>query len=191
MNRLALGIEGLVLASSLQAGTIQRDEEFAIGRSLALSAVAELVGVDPDDVAIEVTDLGAPYALGYTEVCLSISHTRGLVIAGAVIGEYFGIDVEWAERDVSRLTRSLSVDELNLVEDGVSSVLSLLVAKEAVAKSWGTGLGGGLTRWPALDAGEGWVEIGSDGGVRRARFHRVEFADEGVGREALIATVSG
>lgn len=191
MNRLALGIEGLVLASSLKAWVIQRDEEFAIGRSLALTAVAELVGIDPEDAAIEVTDLGAPYVVGYTEVCLSISHTRGLVIAGAVIGEYFGIDVEWAERDVSRLTRSLSVDELDFVEDGASSVLSILVAKEAVAKSWGTGLGGGLNRWPALDAGDGWVDIGSDGGVRRAYIHRVPFADDGEHREALIATSSG
>lgn len=191
MNRLALGIEGIVLASGYDGRIIQRDEEFAIGRTLASAAVSEIVGIPPADVVVEVTDLGAPHAVGYTDVSLSISHTRGLVLAGAVIAQYFGIDVEWAERDVNRLARSLTVDEVAYVERGNSSVLEILVAKEAVAKSWGTGLGGGLSRWPALAAGEGWVEIGSEGGARRAEIHRVDFSADGVPREALIATVSG
>ena len=191
MNRLALDIEGIVLCSASEAGALSRDEEFALGRTLASTAVAHLVGIDTADAAISVTELGAPYAVGYSEVCLSISHTRGLVLAGAVIGDYFGIDVEWAQRDVTRLTRSLLPDEMDFVEGGRVSVLELLVAKEAVAKSWGTGLGGGLRRWPAQGVGEGWVEIGGDGGARRARVHRVEFADGGAHREALIATVSG
>lgn len=191
MKRIFLGSAGEIFAIQTFGDHSQRETEFTLGRALACAAVAAIVDISPSDVCIGVTDLGAPYAVGYTDVSLSISHTRGLVLAGALIGEYFGIDVEWAERDVSRLTRSLSIAESNYVERGTSSVLEILVAKEAVAKSWGTGLGGGLARWPVLDAGEGWVEVGSDGGVRRAEIHRVEFADGGVPREALIATVSG
>jgi phosphopantetheinyl transferase len=190
MKRIALGLEGPVLATTLEAQDAHREAEFSTGRLLAASAVAELVGIEAEHVLIEVADLGAPYAVGYADVCLSISHTRGLVIAGAVFGDYFGIDVEWADRDVSRLSRALSHGEREFVEGEHASVLDILVAKEAVAKSWGTGLGGGLSRWPVVECGPEWIDIGGEQGTRRAYLHRVDVALAGVTREALVASVT-
>jgi phosphopantetheinyl transferase len=190
MERLAVDLEGCALIATLDADQANREAEFSTGRLLAASAVAELVGIDAEHVTIGVTDLGAPHAVGYADVCLSISHTRGLVLAGAVFGDYFGIDVEWADRDVSRLSRALSNCEREFVEGEHASVLDILVAKEAVAKSWGTGLSGGLARWPVAEYGSEWIDIRGEQGTRRAYLHRVDVACDGVIREALVATVT-
>jgi hypothetical protein len=53
-------------------------------------------------------------------------------------------------RDVSRLIRALGPGERDLATS--IGVMGVLVAKEAVAKATGLGLGGALSRWPVLDA---------------------------------------
>lgn len=190
MIELALALGGVVLSVPIASGGVLRDREHRQGRSLVREAVARLVGVDSTDVVIEATPLGAPYVVGHPNVCISISHTRGLVVAGAVFGDYFGIDVEWADRDVSRLARALNASEHALTRDEALEVLDVLVAKEAVAKSWGTGLAGGMARWPIVGFGAGWVEVGGAQGVRRAALHRVDVGAAHFGRQALIAVVA-
>jgi len=127
--------------------------------------VADVVGCDPSEVVIDVTDAGAPFVVGEVDVCVSISHTRDLVMAGAVRGPWLGVDVEWADRDVSRLVRALEPSEQAMVEP--SSVVSVMVAKEAAAKSWGVGLGGSLRRWPVESIDSGVIVVGSPSGESR------------------------
>jgi 4'-phosphopantetheinyl transferase len=145
--------------------TDSRRIEWLTGRVLARRAVADVLGCDPSEVIIDVTDAGAPHVVGETEVRVSISHTRDLVVAGAVRGPWLGVDVEWANRDVNRLMRALEPSERAMVEP--ADVVSVLVAKEAAAKSWGVGLGGSLGRWPveSIDAGE--IVVGSPSGESR------------------------
>lgn len=146
--------------------TDSRRIEWLTGRMLARRAVADVLGCDPSEVAIDVTDAGAPYVVGERDVRVSISHTRDLVIAGAVRGPWLGVDVEWANRDVSRLLRALEPMERAMVEP--ADVVSLMVAKEAAAKSWGVGLGGSLGRWPVESIDSGVIVVGSPSGDARA-----------------------
>ena len=132
---------------------------------MARRAVADVVGCDPSEVVIDVTDAGAPFVVGEVDVCVSISHTRDLVMAGAVRGPWLGVDVEWADRDVSRLVRALEPSERAMVEP--ADVVSVLVAKEAAAKSWGVGLGGSLSRWPVESIDSGVIVVGSPLGDSR------------------------
>lgn len=143
-----------------------RRSEWLTGRLLARWAVADVLGCDPSEVAIDVTDAGAPYVVGEMDVRVSVSHTRDLVIAGAVRGPWLGVDVEWANRDVSRLVRALEPSEQAMVEP--ADVVSVLVAKEAAAKSWGVGLGGSLRRWPVESIDSGVIVVGSPSGDARA-----------------------
>lgn len=142
-----------------------RRSEWLTGRLLARWAVADVLGCDPSEVAIDVTDAGAPYVVGEVDVCVSISHTRDLVIAGAVRGPWLGVDVEWANRAVSRLIRALEPSERAMVEP--ADVVSVLVAKESAAKSWGVGLGGSLGRWPVQSIDSGVIVVGSPSGESR------------------------
>ena len=144
----------------------QRREEWLAGRILARRAVADVLGCDPSDVVIDVTGDGAPYVVGEFDVCVSISHTRDLVVAGAVRGPWLGVDVEWADRDVSRLMRALSPVEAEWA--GAVGSVSLLVAKEAAAKSWGVGLGGSLGRWPVESVEADVIVVGSPLGDSRS-----------------------
>lgn len=143
-----------------------RRSEWLTGRLLARWAVADVLGCDPSEVAIDVTDAGTPYVVGEVDVRVSISHTRDLVIAGAVRGPWLGVDVEWANRDVSRLVRALEPSEQAMVEP--ADVVSVLVAKEAAAKSWGVGLGGSFRRWPVESIDSGVIVVGSPSGDARA-----------------------
>ena len=79
---------------------------------------------------------------------VSIAHTSGLVL-GAVGPGRIGVDVERADRDVTRLVRALLPDERELTVS--LSAISIMVAKEAAAKATGQGLEGSLARWPVVD----------------------------------------
>lgn len=128
----------------IQRGT-HRWTEWVLGRHAAAKAASRAGAIRP---VIDVSAEGAPYVRG-SDVGLSIAHTRGLVLAAAAQGA-IGIDVERADRDVSRLVRSLRTEERKIAN--AVGVVGSLVVKEAVAKATGRGLGGSLSRWPLLDA---------------------------------------
>ena len=130
--------------SGIAPGT-SRWTEWILGRDAAYRAACR-AGVEQP--MIETADTGAPY-LKEAEAALSIAHTRGLALA-AVCPDPIGIDVEKANRNVSTLIRSLHPGEVDIAMS--VSVVGCLVAKEAVAKATGLGLGGSLARWPMLDA---------------------------------------
>lgn len=164
--------------------TGQRREEWLAGRILARRAVADVLGCDPSDVVIDVTDSGAPFVVDGSDVCVSISHTRDLVVAGAVRGRWLGVDVEWPDRDVSRLGRTLSADEKSWAD--AVGVVALLVAKEAAAKSWGVGLGGSLSRWPVESVEADVIVVGSPlGDARSVRMCDLDGAVVGVCAEQI------
>jgi len=152
----------------LDAGrfTGARRAEWLTGRFLARRAVGDVLACDPSDVVIDVTGDGAPFVVDGADVCVSISHTRDLVVAGAVRGPWLGVDVEWAARDVSRLVRALGPAEMDWA--GAVGAVSLLVAKEAAAKSWGVGLGGSLGRWPVESVSLDVIVVGSPMGDARS-----------------------
>ena len=119
--------------------------EWMLGRLAATEAASRAGAVNP---SITVSKSGAPRVDG-SDLRVSIAHTTGLAIAAAAPVPV-GIDVERADRDVSRLVRVLGPGECDLAVS--IGVVGALVAKEAVAKATGFGLGGSLSRWPLLDA---------------------------------------
>jgi hypothetical protein len=130
--------------SSIQSGS-RRWIEWTLGR-LAGAQAATRAGIADPVITVETS--GAPRLAG-CGLGLSIAHTPGVVLA-AVCHDAIGIDVERSDRDVSRLARSLHAGERDLASS--IGVVGALVAKEAVAKATGLGLGGSLARWPVIDA---------------------------------------
>lgn len=121
-----------------------RWREWVLGRS-AVRRAARDVGLE--HVTVEVGPGGAPFIVG-SRWGVSIAHTRGAVLA-ALGPAGLGVDVERADRDVSRMESALLPGEREL---SVSlGAVSIFVAKEAAAKATGEGLGGSLARWPIVD----------------------------------------
>lgn len=118
--------------------------EWSLGRRAVADALEQL-GVGSGVVVVD--DRGAPH-LADRSVGISISHTSRLVLAAAGHGAV-GIDVEPADRDVTRLERALLPGETDISTS--LGLLETLVVKEAAAKLTGDGLGGSLARWPVLD----------------------------------------
>ena len=118
--------------------------EWALGRG-AVRQAATAVGLT--DVRVERSPEGAP-VIADSAWGVSIAHTSGLVL-GAVGPGRIGVDVEKADRDVTRLVRALLPGERELTVS--LSAISIMVAKEAAAKATGQGLGGSLARWPVVD----------------------------------------
>ncbi len=118
--------------------------EWVLGRNAAVRAAVR-AGLQPP--LIDVTPRGAPQLRG-SAWGLSIAHTQGIALA-AVAPLSIGIDVERADRDTSTLVRVLADHERDLAES--VGAIDVLVAKEAVAKATGLGLGGSLARWPVID----------------------------------------
>lgn len=146
----------------------ERRIEWLYGRIAAKDAVrvwaarTHSLTLAPRDIEIARTDAGAPVVRcrQLQELreapAISITHNRTFVIAAAGDSRMrVGVDIEDRGRSVDRLARALGESELEFVSAGRLSVLELLVAKEAAAKSVGIGLGGSLARWPvvAFDAG--------------------------------------
>lgn len=119
--------------------------EWVLGREAAVRA-ARRAGIDQP--VISIAPSGAPELEG-SALHVSIAHTRGVVLA-AVASDRIGIDVERADRDVSKLTQGLLPGEVDIATS--VGIMGCLVAKEAAAKATGEGLGGSLSRWPILDA---------------------------------------
>lgn len=124
-----------------------RRHEWLLGR-MAVRQAAENADLAGEYFDIGVSQSGAPTLRGSTWKA-SITHTAGVVLA-AVAPTWVGIDVERADRDVSRLSRALLESEQSLAQD--VGTLSLLVAKESVAKATTAGLGGSIQRWPVIGA---------------------------------------
>lgn len=119
--------------------------EWMLGRAAA-RLVATRVGLA--NPVLRISSSGAPF-FDKSDVGVSIAHTSGLALAAAAPCA-IGIDVEKADRDVSRLARSLTPREGDIAH--ALGIVGSLVAKEAVAKATGRGLGGSLARWPLVDA---------------------------------------
>ncbi len=123
----------------------ERWTEWMLGRLAAIQAAVRAGVVDP---VIDRSPSGAPFLIG-SDVGVSIAHTSGIAVAAAARSA-IGVDVERIDRDVSRLVRALRPGERDIAFS--IGVIGALVAKEAVAKMTGMGLGGSLARWPLLDA---------------------------------------
>ncbi len=114
-----------------------------LGRDCASRAAHKLL----DDTAGELiySELGAPLWTGWeTQTHISISHTGQFAI-GVAASESIGVDLEFLDRDVSRLLKSFTLEEQELAK--VVSPIAILCAKEAAGKAAGIGLAGSITRW--------------------------------------------
>ncbi len=141
------GVE-LVLGSRNSAGESSDSalEMRELGRDCARQAVHNLLGDTTGELIY--SELGAPrWASGETEAYISISHT-GQCAIGVAAGASIGVDIEFLDRDVSRLVRSFTLGEQELAK--VVSPIALLCAKEAVGKAAGVGLAGSITRWSVI-----------------------------------------
>jgi hypothetical protein len=117
-----------------------------LGRACARNAARELSG----EMLGELTysHLGAPLWIGGAlETYISISHT-GQCAIGAAAHFRVGVDIEFIDRDVSRLLKSFTPVEKELSK--VVSPIALLCAKEAAGKSAGVGLAGSIIRWSVI-----------------------------------------
>lgn len=140
---LEVAPDALVVESGMSPGT-RRWVEHVLSRRAAVDTLMAL-GLPPDRVVVE--ESGAP-RFADTQLGLSIAHCHGLVLAAAGPGGV-GVDVEPADRDVSRLESALLPGEGDVSLS--LGLLEIFVCKEAAAKATGLGLGGSMSRWPLLD----------------------------------------
>lgn len=117
-----------------------------LGRACARKAAHQLSGEERGELTY--SELGAPsWSGGALETCISISHT-GQYAIGAAAHSRVGVDIEFIDRDVSRLLKSFTPVEQEL--STVINPIALLCAKEAAGKSLGVGLAGSITRWSVI-----------------------------------------
>lgn len=117
-----------------------------LGQACARKAAHKLSGEVLGDLIY--SPLGAPLWTGGTvDTHVSISHT-GHYAMGAAAQHRVGVDIEFIDRDVTRLVKSFTPVEQELSK--VVSPISLLCAKEAAGKSAGVGLAGSIIRWSVM-----------------------------------------
>jgi|694.fasta_scaffold09036_2 hypothetical protein len=119
-----------------------------LGRACARKAARKTSG----DFAGEViySELGAPLWTGGTvETHISISRT-GQCAVGAASHSRIGVDIEFTDRDISRLLKAFTPVERELSQ--VVNPIALLCAKEAAGKSAGVGLAGSIRRWSVISS---------------------------------------
>lgn len=141
------GVE-LVLGSSNWVVTMSgsASEMRELGRECARRAVRKLLGESLGELSY--SQLGAPlWSAGETKTHISISHTGQFAI-GAAAQTRVGVDIEFRDRDVSRLVKSFTPIEHELSQ--VVGPIALLCAKEAAGKSAGVGLAGSIARWSVM-----------------------------------------
>ena len=167
-----------------------------LGRTCASKAAREISGVAVGEVTY--SELGAPLWTGGTvETHISISRT-GQCAIGAASHSRIGIDIEFTDRDVSRLLKTFTPVEQELSQ--VVNPIALLCAKEAAGKSAGVGLAGSILRWSVisstadaksllvrdLESGKQWrVWIGEIGVGDRSLQCAVALGTELVGNDLL------
>ena len=138
---LVFGSLNLASAASNQVGEMRE-----LGRACARKAANKLSGETLGDVIY--SRLGAPLWTGGTvDTHISISHT-GHYAMGAAAQHRVGVDIEFMDRDVTRLVKSFTPVEQELSK--VVSPIALLCAKEAAGKSAGVGLAGSIIRWSVM-----------------------------------------
>lgn len=133
------------LASNVSGGMRE------LGRACARQAAHKLSGEMLGDLTY--SQLGAPlWSGGATETHISISHT-GRYAIGAAARHRVGVDIEFIDRDVSRLEKSFTTLEQELSK--VVNPVALLCVKEAAGKSVGVGLAGSIIRWSVVSFSAG------------------------------------
>ncbi len=112
---------------------------------LALSGYTR---VPPVELSFATRGRGKPFAAGFTEVCFSASHTRGLALIAITRGVDIGVDVEQVDGDrvdldAARLVLSeaeaASIDSAPLGQQS-QAFFQAWTRKEAFAKATGEGL---------------------------------------------------
>jgi 4'-phosphopantetheinyl transferase len=111
------------------------------GRVLARAVAAALLDASPADVELATTARGAGVVAGQDDLRLSISHTHGMVVAAAMVRRRVGIDVERTDRDGLPAPHLWQAPAERAVHRTRAAAVRLWVAKEAVAKATGAGLG--------------------------------------------------
>jgi hypothetical protein len=111
-------------------------------RKAAHKASGELIG------DLVYSQLGAPlWTGGAVDTHVSISRTGQYAIGAAAL-KRVGVDIEFTDRDVSRLVNSFTPVEQELSK--IVNPIALLCAKEAAGKSAGVGLAGSIIRWSVI-----------------------------------------
>ena len=142
------GVELLVGSIALSREMARTGGEMRdLGRDCARKAVHELTG--NSDGELYYSQLGAPLWNGVEpKVHISISHT-GQYAIGAASHSTIGVDIEFFNRDVSRIIGSFTPEEQKLSK--FVNPIALLCAKESAGKAAGVGLAGSITRWSVTD----------------------------------------
>jgi len=185
---------GQLNAAGVEANLMVEMRE--LGRACARKAARERSG-DPTGEVI-YSELGAPIWTGGTiETYISISRT-GQCAMGAASHSRVGVDIEFTDRDVSRLLKTFTPVEREVSQ--VVNPIALLCAKEAAGKSAGVGLAGSILRWSVissaadaksllvrdLESGNQWrVWIGEIGVGDRSLQCAVALGTEPVGNDLL------
>lgn len=122
------------------------EEMRELGQACARRAVSELSGEKRGELTY--SQLGAPLWSGSTvDTHISIAHTGRFAIAAAA-RKRVGVDLEFVDRDVSRLAKSFTPIEKELCH--AVEPIALMCAKEAAGKSAGVGLAGSIIRWSVI-----------------------------------------
>lgn len=142
----------LPAAERERAATIRADAaraRFVAARLLVRRSASTVVGCAPDDVRIEVDDVGRPFVVkSPTPLHISIAHSGDYVVV-AVAGRRVGVDIERLPTTPLQLgiaERICSVTELRDVARldpalRERAVMGLWTRKEAYGKAIGVGLG--------------------------------------------------
>ncbi|WP_165985122.1 4'-phosphopantetheinyl transferase superfamily protein [Streptomyces sp. YIM 98790] len=132
--------------TAMEEGIVR--ERFAASRVLLRCVVAAAIGVPPGGVDIGYHLSGRPYARGYDQVDISLSHTGDIILVGVTSRGRIGVDVEPAGRakEVAELDRHICTPhELGAVNEGpagerAARLLRTWMLKEAYSKALGQGL---------------------------------------------------
>jgi 4'-phosphopantetheinyl transferase len=150
---LARWPEPLALLTSAERGRVaafrfgQDRDDYVAAHLLVRECASPLVGVPAADVLLgqRCASCGAdahgrPFVMDMPEVGVSLSHSRGVVAAGAVVGD-LGVDVEHRQErpppDEAMLASVLTATEARVVRtaaDPAATFLLLWVRKEALVK---------------------------------------------------------
>jgi len=140
--------------------------QFATGRLLLRTALGNVAGIAPEDVALRRDASGQLHAPDRPTLRFSLAHTHGLAIMAIAKESSVGIDIEHTSRQIdvrSIARRWFTAGErtaLEQAEDAHRTFLEIWTCKEAVLKAAGHGIAGGLEHLDASPAGQqgGWVQ---------------------------------
>ncbi|MGD9739000.1 MAG: 4'-phosphopantetheinyl transferase superfamily protein [Bauldia sp.] len=145
-----------------RAGRYRRSEDrsrFILGRGLLRSLIAGRLAVTPESLSIEVGPFGKPVVAGGPK--FSVSHSERW-IAIAIGDADVGIDIERRIAFEPIPAAVLSLEERERVRcaaDPLDAFFSIWVAKEAVLKVEGSGLGAGTAHFTVPAYGTGRPDL--------------------------------